>query len=755
MKQLIQDLRDGSLEVEEVPPPARRGGHAPGVLVANVCSLISPGTERAAVELGRGSLLEKARRRPDLVRQVLENFRREGFWPTYQKVRSRLHRSRALGYSSAGVVLASQGCEGEFSAGDRVACAGADYATHGEVIYVPRNLCVRIPDQVEFEEAAFVALGAIALHGVRVAEAAIGERVAVVGLGLLGLLTVQLLKASGCTVCGLDLRPERVALAGELGADSALLISAQQEGAPLEDWRDRCDAVLVTAASPSDAPVQLGVDLLRDRGRLVIVGDVRTNVARNDGYRKELRVLFSRSYGPGRYDPAYEEQGRDYPIAYVRWTERRNMEAFLELVARGQVRTRRLVTHRFAIEDAPRAYDLITAADENAIGVLLEYSAETEKPQSARVDLRPCRADALPARHDGRNRVGFIGAGTFARAYLLPQLRRSASIKLSGVATTRGVTAKEAAKQFGFDYCTSDPGEILADPQTDTVFIATRHDSHAELVVKAIGAGKNVFVEKPLCLNREELERIEAAYRARPVVLMVGFNRRFATGAGELRRWLARIGHAGNSLANRAPCIMSYVIHAGKLPQSHWALEPNQGGRILGEVCHFVDFLAYLAGSPCISMQAMPVRSLQTSTAGSGHAAGPSASDQGVSAVMQFADGSSGTILYHDAGHPGMPKERLEISCSGQTALLDNFERVLFYSDRKPRALKASGKGHAEEVRAFLEAIRSGAQAPISFEEIVETTRLTFDLADSLRFGQTVLREFPSSNLRATTAEVL
>ncbi len=745
MKQLIQDLRDGSLKVEEVPPPTLQ---APGVLVANVFSLISPGTERATVELGRGGLLEKARRRPDLVRQVLENFRREGFWQTYQKVRSKLHRSRTLGYCSAGVVLASQGCDGEFSAGDRVACAGADYATHGEVIYVPRNLCVHIPERVEFDEAAFVALGAIALHGVRVAEAVIGERVAVVGLGLLGLLTVQLLKAAGCTVCGLDLRPERVAVAGELGAHSALLISSEGAGTPLEGWRDRCDSVLVTAASSSDAPVQLGVELLRDRGRLVIIGDVRTNLARNDGYQKELRVLFSRSYGPGRYDPAYEEQGHDYPVAYVRWTERRNMEAFLQLVARGQVRTKPLVTHRFPIEEAPHAYDLITSASQNAIGVLLEYSGETEKPQSTRVELRPSPAAAQPAGQDGRNHVGFIGAGNFARACLLPPLRSSASVRLTGVATTRGLTAKEVAKQFGFDYCTSDPAEILANPQTDTVFIATRHDSHAELVVKAIEVGKNVFVEKPLCLNREELERIEAAYRTRPVVLMVGFNRRFAGSTAEIRRWLARIGQVDS-----APCVMSYVIHAGKLPQGHWALDPQQGGRILGEVCHFVDLLAYLAGSRCISLQAMPVRSLQSAPAGSGHAASPSASDQGVSAILQFANGSSGTILYHDIGHPGMPKERLEISCSGCTALLDNFERVVFYSDRKPHVLKASGKGHAEEVRAFLEAIRSGAPVPISFEEILETTRLTFDLEDSLRSGQTILRELHSIEPLTSTAE--
>jgi polar amino acid transport system substrate-binding protein len=748
MKQLIQDLRDGSLTVDELPPPACPGGHAPGVLVANVCSLISPGTERAAVELGRGSLLEKARRRPDLVRQVIENFRREGFWQTYQKVRSRLNRSRTLGYSSAGVVLASEGCDGEFSPGDRVACAGADYATHGEVIYVPRNLCVRLPDRVEFDEAAFVALGAIALHAVRVAETTIGERVAVVGLGLLGLLTVQLLKAAGCAVCALDLLPERVALADGLGADSALLISSQDGQTPLEGWQDSCDAVFVTAASSSDAPVQLGVRLLRDRGRLVIVGDVRTNLDRNEGYRKELRVLFSRSYGPGRYDPAYEEQGHDYPIAYVRWTERRNMEAFLQLVARGQVRTKPLVTHRFPIEEAPQAYELITGQSEKAIAVLLEYSARTEMPLSARVDLHPTRAVARPVGRDGRNTVGFIGAGNFARACLLPPLQRSHGVKLTGIATTRGVTAKEAAKQFGFGYCTTDPAEILADPETDTVFIATRHDSHAGLVVNAIEAGKNVFVEKPLCLNREELARIEAAYRARPVVLMVGFNRRFAAATVELRRWLARIGKTDS-----APCVMSYVIHAGKLPQGHWALDPRQGGRILGEICHFVDLLAHLAGSPSISVQATPVRSLQPAAVGSGHAAAPSASDQGVSAILQFANGSSGSILYHDLGHSGMPKERLEISCSGQTALLDNFERVVFYSDRKPHVVKASGKGHAEEVRAFLEALRSGSPAPISFEEILQTTRLTFDLEDSLRSGQTLLRELPSTKPLASTAQ--
>lgn len=700
MKQVIQNLKSGLVAVADVPAPLLRG---PGALVATACSLISPGTERATVELGRSTLLGKALRRPDQVRKVLDNFRREGFWQTYQKVQQRLDVTRSLGYSCAGVVLEARGCD-HVQPGDRVACAGGDAATHAEFNFVPRNLCAPLPQEVSFEEGAFVALGAIALHAAHLGEPQVGDRVAVLGLGPLGLLLAQILRAAGCAVAGFDLQTDRLEVARRVGIEQAA-DAADLEGS-LRLWKmtQGFDAVYIAAAARSSEPAEWAVAACRDRARIVVIGDVQTNFPRNACYLKELNIVYARSYGPGRYDPQYEERGADYPRAYVPWSEGRNLAAFLELVGRKQVQVAPLITHRFAIEEAEKAYAVVGGA-EPSLGVLLLYpSAEP----STRVDLKPRTAGPV-----GKVRVGFIGAGSYARSYLLPAVQQ-AQAELVSVATQHGITAKTTAEKFGFARCTTDPAEILCDPDVNTIFIASRHDSHAALAAAAIEAGKAVFVEKPLCLREEELKRIEQAYSANPVPLFVGHNRRFSPATSDLAAFFGR-----SPRGQGAPLQIQYTVHAGPLPADHWLTDPAQGGRILGEVCHFVDWCHALVGANAGKVSA----TLQGDEP-----------NQNLHALLGFPDGSTAVLVYLTDSHPSLPKETIQVSSAGRTAELVNFSACTLLSSDGKQTRKYSGKGQSEMVAAFLRAAETGT-CPIPFSSWAASARSTLALLDAAATG--------------------
>ncbi len=711
MKQVLQHLSSGAIAVEEVPAPALR---APGVLVATACSVLSPGTERAAVELGRSTLLGKALRRPDQVRKVLDSVRREGLWPTIHKVRQRLDTTRAMGYSCAGIVLESRECA--LRPGDRVACAGTDAATHAEFNFVPRNLAAAIPEGVSFEEAAFSALGAVALHAMRLGEAGLGDDVAVVGLGLVGLLLAQVLRAAGCRVAGFDLRADRLTTARQLGIERTALARRDALTEALGAWNlsRGFDRVFVAAASSSAAPVEFAVEAAGNRARIVVVGDVRTDFPRAACYEKELSVVYARSYGPGRYDPDYEEQGIDYPRAYVPWTLRRNLEAFLDLLARKQMEITPLVTHRLPIEDAPGAYDIVIGG-EASLGVVLQYPVADSRPAES-VTVRP-----VEPRRAGTIGIGFIGAGSYAAGTLLPALRSHAEVRLVSVVTTRGHSARKAADQFGFSRCATDPTDILADPGIDLVFIASRHDSHAALAQAALEADKAVFVEKPLCLNEEELANLEEAWRANPMPLMVGHNRRFAPATKALEEFFRTAQPA-------APLSIRYHVQAGPLAPDHWLREPAQGGRILGEVCHFVDWCIEVAGAPPVKIFA--------SLAGAAPA-------ENLHVVLDFPGGTVATITYETTGHASLPKEIIQVSRAGTTAVVNNFSGVELFSAAGRSTRKFHGKGQSQMIAALLSGLKTG-KAPVPMSSWISSARATLKLLESASTGLPVFLDPPA-----------
>ncbi|MFH2002791.1 MAG: bi-domain-containing oxidoreductase, partial [Planctomycetota bacterium] len=565
MKQIIQSFKTGEIEIEEVPAPVCRPG---GLLVATCTSLVSAGTERQIVDLARKSLLGKAKARPDLVKKVSRKIRTDGLLATIDSVKSRLDQPFPLGYSCAGIVVeVGEGVTG-FSRGDRVACAGQDYASHAEMNFVPKNLCVKIPDNVNMEAASFVTLGAIAFQAVRQADPRLGETVAVIGLGLLGQIVVQLLKASGCTVLGVDLDASKVELAHELGCDQAVTDNALEAAMEITGARGM-DSVIIAASTPSSRPIEMAGEMCRAKGTVVVLGAVGMNVPRKIYYERELDLRLSMSYGPGRYDPSYEEYGHDYPYGYVRWTENRNMAAFLRLVAENKVSLEPLITHRFDIDGALEAYDTIGGANKSPyLGIILNYPrTDTNSGTQRRVQLKPKNEHAAT----GQVVAGVIGAGSFAQGTLIPNLASIPSCRLRGLADLRGEKANHVARKFGYEFCCSDVEELLEDPTINTVFITTRHDSHASLVIRALEAGKHVFVEKPLCMNEDELQKIMQAYYARQgrSRLMVGFNRRFAPLVSRLKE---QFNHC------RTPLVMLFRINAGALPLNSWVQDPREGG---------------------------------------------------------------------------------------------------------------------------------------------------------------------------------
>jgi len=717
MKQVVQNFRSGQLKVEELPRPALRPA---GVLVRTAFSLISAGTERTIVETAQSSLIGKARSRPDLVRQVLDTVKREGLSSTYEKVKARLSQTRDLGYSAAGTVVEVGNKSNEFRVGDRVACAGAGYASHAEVIYVPKNLCCKLPDEASLEAACYTTVGAIALQGIRQADPRLGEGVAVIGLGLVGQLTVQLLRAAGCRVLGIDIDPSACDLAKKSGADAvAAPGSAATACAALTDGHG-ADCVVITAATKTSEPIELAAELARDRGRVVVVGLVGMDVPRDLFYAKEIELRLSRSYGPGRYDAEYEEKGTDYPIGYVRWTEKRNMEAFLHLVAEGKVNTDVLTTHRFEIGRAPEAYDLIVNAAERSCGIVLQYADSSSEYEATRAkSAKPLAVGELG--------VSFIGAGNFARGVLLPIVKRQAKLHLVAVGAATGLSAKNTAEQFGFSYSTTDYQEILADEKSQLVFIATRHDSHARIAAEALRRGKHVFVEKPLAITEEGLREVLAAARESNGLLMVGYNRRFAQIAVEVKKSFS---------SRNGPMTIVYRVNAGQLASDHWAHDDDEGGgRILGEVCHFIDFVQYLTGAVPVRVSAERV---------SRRAAG--GVDDSALISLSMSDGSVSSIVYAASGDSSLAKEHVEIFCDGSVATIDDFKSGALMRNRKTVTIgrRAQDKGHAAEITAFVEAARTGGSAPISLESLTATTLASLGAVESANTGSSVLVDLKS-----------
>jgi len=705
VKQLLHSYRTGDLTLADVPMPAPEAG---ALLVRTAASLVSAGTEKMVLELGKRSLLGKAQDRPDLVQKVVDKIQRDGVVAAARTAWAKLDEPMPLGYSCAGTVMQLGGGVTGFSTGDRVACAGAKVANHAEVNCVPVRLCARVPAGLSDEEAAFVTVGAIALQGVRTAAPTLGESVAVIGLGLIGQLAVQILRAAGCKVLGVDVDPAKLELARAGGARLAVLRSddVRQAVASLTDGRG-VDAAVICAAGDTNDPIELAGEIARDRARVAVVGAVKMDVPRRPYYDKELSLLLSRAYGPGRYDPAYEERGEDYPLGYVRWTEERNFGAFLDLCADRRVDVRPLITHRIPIDRADEAYALLSGERrEPYLGIVLTYP--TDRPVSPTVTLGP----APEAKH-GAIRLGVAGAGSFAGSVLVPAFARVERARLATIVSGRGITARKLGKRFGFGEASTDFAALCASPSVDAVVIATRHHLHAEQAAAALEAGKHVFVEKPLALDREGLDRVRRVAERSGRVLTVGFNRRFAPLARKLETFFR--GRA-------SPLTMVYRVNAGPLPKESWILDPAiGGGRILGEVCHFVDLLSFVCGG-------LPVR-VQAACAGG--------DPDEVLATLAFSDGSIGTIAYCTQGDPAYPKERLEVLGGARLAVLDDFRALELAKDGKRRWARSFGqdKGHRAEAEAFVAAAAGGGPPPIPLESLWRTTEATFAIQDALRSG--------------------
>lgn len=711
MKQVTHTLKDGRVEVADVPVPTLADKF---VLVRTTASVISAGTEKTKIDMGRKSLLQKARSRPDLVQQVLRKIRSEGLGKTFSTVNTRLAAANPLGYSSAGVAVAVGGLVEGLRPGDRVACGGAGYANHAEYAVVPKNLVVKVPAEVSDEEAAFATLGAIALQGVRLADPKLGETVLVLGLGLLGQITVQLLRANGCRVLGTDLDPSLVALAGRFGATGVAASDTEVACRELTGGHG-VDAVLVCAGTSSNQPIELCGRITREKGRVVVVGAVNMDIPREDYFKKEISVVISRSYGPGRYDPGYEENGNDYPLGYVRFTEQRNMQTIVDLIAQRRLDVRSLITHRFSLEQAVQAYGLIEGEKrEPYLGIVMTYAGAAQSaPEPARLNVN--------SRPLERTRIGMsmVGAGNYATASLLPVLRESAEVELRGLVTSSGRTAAGVAKQFGFHFCASALQEVLND-DTDAVLVATRHDTHAPYVCEALRSRKHVYVEKPLALQMQELADVAAAHAASGgSQLMIGFNRRWAPLTLELRRHFESV---------RAPRMVDIRVNAGFIPPEHWIQDPQAGGgRLIGEACHFIDLASALIGAEPVEVHTFGV--LKPGVA--------ALLNDNVCVSLRFADGSVASVTYTADGSKAMAKERVEMFGGGRSAVIDDFrEAELFSGDTTSRRIRAAGqdKGQKAMLQAWIAGLRSGVPA-LPIDTALAVSAATIAAVESMLVG--------------------
>lgn len=746
MKAIIQSYKDGQVTVDDVPAPALKPG---GVLVQNVSSVVSAGTEKLMMDLARKSLLGKAKERPDLVKKVLDKVRTDGVIATFQTVQSRLDAPIPMGYSSAGIVIEVAEDVLGFKPGDAVACAGAGYASHAGTVFVPQNLCVKIPEMastsaessnpspVPFEQAAFTTLGAIAMQGFRLAEPQLGEVVAVIGLGLLGLICVQIAKAAGCRVIGMDLNPERCTLALGLGCDAV-------SSSPGE-FSSRCkkmtyghgvDRVLICAATTRNDPVELAGDIARNLGTVIVVGAVGMDIPRAPYFSKELIFRVSRSYGPGRYDAEYEEKGHDYPYGYVRWTENRNMQAIVDLMAQRKLKVAPLISHRFSIDNALDAYRLVSGETrEPYLGIVLDYPEGIDalkdhekgiKASKVTVSFKPERESGDPLSYYPIH-VGFLGAGAYAKGTLIPAMKKVKGINYVGVCAATGLKAGHIARKFGFRYFTTREADILGDPDINTVAILTQHDLHARQVIESIKAGKHVFVEKPLCLNRQELNEImetlsQASDKKPAPKIMVGYNRRFAPLAEKLKSIFNSVDE---------PLAMSYRINAGYIPADHWTQDlKTGGGRIIGEACHFIDFLTFIAGSlpDTVYAQALPNSERYI--------------NDNVVITITFRNGSVGNINYFANGDKSLPKERVEVFGGGVAAVLDNFRALQWHAGGKRKQIRSyytQNKGQRGEWEYFRDAVKNNRSPGMTLDEMAAVSISSFSIVDSI-LTSTVMR---------------
>ena len=713
MKQVLQYDREKKVRVKDIPTPQMK---SVGLVVDNRSSLISVGTEKSIIELSQMSLVGKAKKRPDAVKLVLDKLKTEGVKSTYNKVMGRLSTPLPLGYSCAGVVRQVHNAVDKFTVGERVACAGFGYASHSETIFVPTNLAVKIPDNVSFDEASFVTVGAIALQGVRIADIRLGETVAVIGLGLLGQITCMLLQASGCKVIGLDVDPEKLIQAKACGATETCMSDSKAVSTIMNLTAGHgVDSVIITAATESDGPVTLAGDICREKGTVVVVGAVKMDIPRKSYYDKELSLKLSRSYGPGRYDYSYEEAGNDYPFSYVRWTENRNMDAFLKLISEGKINVQQLISHRFHINDAVESYKLISGeTGEKFTGVVLNYDTQenTTTPQTKKV------SNTLP-NPNRETHIGFIGAGGFASGVLLPNIKQVGDYNLKAIMSGSGISADSSSERFGFETTASSPEEIFINKDIGTVFIANRHNQHAELVLQSLQHGKSVFVEKPLCMNQDELNTIIKSVKENDSRLMVGFNRRFAPMVQEIKKKLQQ---------KNFPLSMYYRINGGFIPSGTWIQDENSGGgRIVGEVCHFVDLLSFITDSPITKVEAeslaMPNDRYR--------------SDDNIQITLRFKNGSVGTINYVASGNTMVSKEYLEIFGGGMAITMDDFRTLTIADSTNTKIDKkqSQNKGHNAMLHAFCESLKNKTASPIPFEQIVNGTEATFAILESLSEG--------------------
>ena len=727
VQQLLQSIRDGRLTLTQVPNPLVQRGE---VLIANAASVVSAGTEKMVMDLAKKSLLGKARERPDHVRRVLEKVRNEGLVSTLRQVREKLDSPMPMGYSSAGVVLAcGAGVQG-FKPGDRVASNGP----HAEIVCVPKNLCARVPESVPLDQAAFAVLGAIAMQGVRLAETSLGETVLVIGLGLIGQLAVSILNAAGCRVIGTDPDAAKCELAQRMGAELARPnLSAQH----VEDVTRGlgADAVLITASTKSNGPIELAAGAVRKKGRVVLVGVVGLELDRRAFYFKEAEFVVSCSYGPGRYDAEYEDRGHDYPAPYVRWTEQRNIQGVLDLMGRGRLDVSPLVSHRFPIERATEAYELIEKGTEPYLGIVLEYPAVEERAERRTIQLGGKSRRLAERVYTGKPAIGVLGAGNFARMVLLPALKDCGKLQLATLCSAGGVSAAHVGTKLGFEQATTDEEALFADSNLSAIVSISRHDQHAGHVVKALRAGKHVFVEKPLCLTIDELLEIEGALvgvqasacltqpeGCTPTV-MVGFNRRFSPAARQLKGFFSDVG---------VPLTISVRFNAGAIPAEHWTQdEVEGGGRIIGEACHGIDLATYLAGAP-------PVRVYAESVGRTGGASGtPEITDDQCFITLRHANGSVSNIAYLAGGDKAFRKERVEVFGGGRVGVIDDFRSVTTTArgKTKSRKLGAQDKGHRAEIEAFADAVASGGTWPIPWEDLRGVTLASILAVRSLREG--------------------
>ena len=702
MKQILQSFRSGKTELVDVPCPSIGDGE---VLIRTIATLISPGTEKMLINFGRAGLLEKARQQPDKVRMVVDKIKTDGLVTTFDAILNKLDQPIPLGYCNVGVIIQCGSKVKSLNIGDRVVSNGR----HAEIVVAPENLCVKVPAEVSDEDASFTVLAAIALQGIRLVNPTLGETIAVLGLGLVGLLTVQLLRAQGCRVIAADFDVHKLKIAEKYGAEIVNLgVEDIFQKAHLFSKGNGVDGVLIAASTASSDPVRHAAQISRKRGRIVLVGVTGLELNRSDFYEKELTFQVSCSYGPGRYEPLYEEGGLDYPIGFVRWTERRNFEAVLDLLADSKIEMNALISHRFKFTDSLSAYELVLS-DNNSLGVILDYPNGADEVSTVLLQKTIVLLGAIETNSD-KPSIGFIGSGNYATSVLAP-IFKAAGVSLKGVASRSGISAFHLFRKFGFKMVSTDSKELLDDPNLDAVVISTRHNTHASFVVKALNSDKHVFVEKPLCISLDELDDIERAHSESSKILMVGFNRRFSP---HIKKIKELIGLSAD------PKVFIVTVNAGRISKDHWTQDQNiGGGRIIGEACHFIDLLRHLCGHSIVSHS---VKTMNDET------------QDTVIISLAFADGSIGSIAYLANGNKSVPKERVEVFVAGKILRLDNFRNLEFYGWGRLKGMRLwkQDKGQKNCAQEFVSSIKSGL-APISSEEIFEVARISIEIEESMQ----------------------